>query len=118
LEAYEKETKKCLRSHPLFTHLQSCHSPDAILSLLKGQFQGLNRSQISNERLTRWLNVTVNVLLGFSATLGEGTGLVSPKSRALSQFFPDPSVISCFRRQKRYLLASVFSLSQAPYFIL
>ena len=83
LEAYERETKKSLRSHPLFTHLQGCQSPETILELLKRQFQGLDRSQIVNEGSTHWLSVTVNVLYAFSATLGEGIGLVSPETFAL-----------------------------------
>ena len=71
LKAYEKETKKSLRSEPLFAELQGCHSADAILSVLQCQFKDLKRSPIGDEGSPQWLNVTVNVLLPFSDTFGE-----------------------------------------------
>jgi hypothetical protein len=77
LKAYERQTKKDLIAHPLAAQLQTCDSPSAILALLQGQVQQLGRSQSRDESLTRWLNPTVNVLYAFSATLGEGVGLVS-----------------------------------------
>ena len=76
LKAYEKRTKSDLLAHPLAAQLQACDSPSAILALIHKQVQGLHQSQRSDERLTKWLNPTVNVLYAFSATLGEGVGLV------------------------------------------
>ncbi|KAH9177295.1 hypothetical protein EDB89DRAFT_1533657 [Lactarius sanguifluus] len=83
LEAYEKQTKKDTTSHPLATQLQSCDSPSAILSILRAQVQVFDQSQIANEKLTKWLDPTVNVLYAFSAILGEGVGLTFPPAKAI-----------------------------------
>lgn len=76
LEAYEKSTKSDLLAHPLAVQLQACDSPAAILTILQQQVQELDQSRSSDERWSRWLKPTVNVLFAFSATLGEGVGLV------------------------------------------
>jgi hypothetical protein len=44
--------------------------------VLQQQVQELDRSQSSDNRLTKWLDPTVNILYALSATLGEGVGLV------------------------------------------
>ncbi|KAH9041905.1 hypothetical protein EDB83DRAFT_2524063 [Lactarius deliciosus] len=72
LKAYEKQTKRDLFTHPLASQLQACDSPDSILSVLQSQVDSLDQARKSDEKLTRWLSPTVNVLLAFSATLGEG----------------------------------------------
>ena len=77
LKAYEKQTKRDLLAHPLASQLQTCDSIGSILAVLKGQVDDLDHARKSDERLTKWLNPTVNVLLAFSATLGEGISLVS-----------------------------------------
>jgi hypothetical protein len=77
LKAYEKRTKSDLLAHPLSAQLQACDSPSAILAIIHQQLQGLHQSQRGDERLTKWLNPTVNVLFTLSAALGEGVGLVS-----------------------------------------
>jgi hypothetical protein len=79
LDAYEKTTKNKLLSHPLAAQLHSCDSPTAILSVLTGLVEQFDQSRSSDERLRTWLDPTVNVLFAFSATLGEGVGLVSLK---------------------------------------
>ena len=76
LKEYEKRTKKDLLAHPLAAQLQACDSPTAVLSALQLQVQGLNQSQSSNDRWTRWLGPTVDVLYAFSDTLGGGVSLV------------------------------------------
>jgi len=76
LKAYEKRTKNDLLAHPLAAQLQACDSPSAVLSVLQQQVQELNQSRSSNERLTNWLDPTVNVLYALSSALGEGVGLV------------------------------------------
>lgn len=76
LAEYERQTKKDLLAHPLATRLQSCDSTGAILEVLREQVQDLNRSRSHDEKLTRWLDPTVNVLYAFSDTLGEGVSLV------------------------------------------
>ena len=76
LKAYEKRTKKDLLAHPLAAQFQACDTPSAVLSVLQQQVQQLNQSQTSDDRWTKWLDPTVNVLYAFSVTLGEGVGLV------------------------------------------
>ncbi|KAI9445643.1 hypothetical protein BJY52DRAFT_1420739 [Lactarius psammicola] len=88
LEAYKQQTKKDIASHPLAVQLQSCDSPSAILTVLQAQVQAFHQSQSADEKLTKWLDPTVNVLYAFSATLGEGVGLVncethSPPAKAI-----------------------------------
>ena len=80
LKAYEKQTKNDLLAHPLAAELQTCQSPSSILVILQQQVQDLNRSRASDDRLTKWLDPTVNVLYAFSGTLGEGAGLVCPRA--------------------------------------
>ena len=77
LKAYKKRTKKDLLRHRLADRLQACNSPGSILTVLQEQVQEFDESQRNNERLTKWLDPTVNVLHAFSETLGEGVGLVS-----------------------------------------
>ncbi|KAH9017152.1 hypothetical protein EDB84DRAFT_1566957 [Lactarius hengduanensis] len=77
LKEYRKRTGKELITHPLAEEIASCDSPKAILAVLQGKANELNQSQSGDERLTKWLTPTVNVLNALSATLGEGVG-VSP----------------------------------------
>jgi hypothetical protein len=77
LDAYEMKTKSKLLTHPLAARLQSCDSPTAILSVLEELIEQFDNRRRSDERLTNWLNPTVNVLYTFSSTLGQGVGLVS-----------------------------------------
>jgi fungal STAND N-terminal Goodbye domain len=82
LKAYEKHTKKDLLAHPLTDQLQPCDSPAAILTVLQQQVQELNQSRTSKERLTKWLDPTVNVLFAFSGMLGAGVGMVCLRTRS------------------------------------
>ena len=79
VKAYEKRTKKDLLAHPLACQLQTCNTPASIIAVLQGQVDDLDKARKSNERLTKWLNPTVNVLLIFSATIGGGVSLVRIK---------------------------------------
>ncbi|KAH9055258.1 hypothetical protein EDB87DRAFT_1642436 [Lactarius vividus] len=83
LRAYEKQTKKDLLSHPLAARLSSCDSPAAILTVLQDQVQDFEQSRSVDERLTKWLDPTINVLYAFSATLGEGVGLVFSPAKVI-----------------------------------
>src|SRR6266852_2906594 len=74
LDAYKKRTKNDLLAHPLVVQLQTCTSSGSVLALIHQQVQGVQRD---DDRLTKWLDPTVRVLLAFSETLGEGVGLVS-----------------------------------------
>ena len=75
LKAYKKRTKKDLLVHPLASQLQACESPADIVAVLQQQIQGLDRSRSGDERWTKWLDPTINVLLTFSQTVGT-VGLV------------------------------------------
>jgi hypothetical protein len=77
LKAYEKKTKKDLLAHPLAAQLKACDSPNDILAVLQEKVNELDQSRSADERLSQWLNPTINVLYSFSATIGAGVGLVS-----------------------------------------
>jgi hypothetical protein len=81
---YNRLTKKDIASHPLAVQLQSCDSPSAILAVLRAQAQAFDQAQSADEKLTKWLDPTVNVLYAFSATLGNGVGLVRCESYSFS----------------------------------
>jgi hypothetical protein len=80
LKEYEKRTKNDLLAHPLASQLQACDSPSAILNILQQQVQGPDQAGHSDDRWTKWLDPTVNILYTLCDTLGEGVGLVSLKT--------------------------------------
>ncbi|KAH8980689.1 hypothetical protein EDB92DRAFT_1820498 [Lactarius akahatsu] len=82
LYSYQKQTKNDLIAHPLASQLQSCHSTSAILAVLQGQVQEFDQAHSGDERLTKWLIPTVNVLYAFSAAVSEGVGLVFSPAKA------------------------------------
>ncbi len=88
LKLYEKQTKKDLIAHPLASQLQMCASTSAILAVLQVQVQDFDKTR--DDRLTKWLNPTVNVLCAFSAALGEGPGLAGLDARADIRFDASP----------------------------
>ena len=108
MKAYEKKTKTDLLTHPLATQLQSCNSPSDILAVLQDKVNDFDKARSNNERLYTWLNPTINVLYAFSATVGQGVGLVSLDFHLVDR--PPPI---CFHRYSRLqissLLASAFS---------
>ena len=80
LEAYKRKTKKDLSSHPLLPTLQSCDSPEAVLTVVRAQIPGFNESKNDDDGVTKWITPTVNVLYAFSATIGQGVGLVNNRT--------------------------------------
>jgi hypothetical protein len=86
LETYKRKTKKDLASHPLLPRLQSCHSSEAILTVLREQIPVFRRSQNDDDGLTKWVTPTVNVLYSFSATIGGGVGLVNIRDLFVKAF--------------------------------
>ena len=76
LESYKRKTKRDLTSHPLLPGLQSCDSPEAVLTVFREQISAFDESRDGNDRLTKWISPTVKVLYAFSATVGQGVGLV------------------------------------------
>ena len=79
LDAYKGHTRKDLFTHPLAAQLQTCDSPREILLLLHQQIQALNQSRETHQRLTGFLDPTVNVLYAFAMVLGEGVNPVCYK---------------------------------------
>ena len=76
LKSYQKQTKKDLLTHPLAPQLQECDSTTAMLAILQDQVREFDKSHSGDERLTKWLGPTVNVLSAFSATISGGVSLV------------------------------------------
>jgi len=78
LESYKKRTGKDISSDPLLRRLETCHSPDDVLTILRGLiFESGQSRNCDNNGPEKWLNPTVNVLYSLSATIGAGVGLVS-----------------------------------------
>jgi hypothetical protein len=75
LEGYKRKTKKDLASHPLLPKFQSCDSPEAILTVLGGRIPAFSESQNGDDRLTKWVAPTVNVLYSFSTALGRDVNI-------------------------------------------
>jgi len=71
LEAYEKKSKSKRLAYSLAAQLQTCDSPDAIISVLNDLIQQIDRRRSSDQRLTTWLGPTVEVLHVFCTTLSE-----------------------------------------------
>ena len=76
IKSYQKQTKKDLLAHPLASQLQDCDSTNAILAILQDRVREFDISHSGDERLTKWLGPTVNVLNAFSATISGGVSLV------------------------------------------
>jgi hypothetical protein len=78
LESYKKRTGNDLTSNPLLPRLETCNSPDAVIPLLREQIPGFDQSRSDNnsERLSNWLNPTVNVIAAFSGTINKSAGPV------------------------------------------
>jgi hypothetical protein len=123
LQTYKKKTGKDITSHPLATELQSCNSPNAILAVLRKQVPSCDQSQDSDGIFTKWLIPTINVLYAFSATVGEGVGLVNRMISHLveiialtftSQVFSPANTI--FAGIGVLLLVSLFQIYRVAYF--
>ncbi|KAH8980671.1 hypothetical protein EDB92DRAFT_263657 [Lactarius akahatsu] len=83
LKSYQKQTNKDLIAHPLASQLQSCDSISAILAVLQDQVREFDQAHGGDERLTKWLIPTVNVLYAFSAAVSEGVGLVFSPAKVI-----------------------------------
>ncbi|KAF8267365.1 hypothetical protein EI94DRAFT_1730730 [Lactarius quietus] len=84
VKAYEKKTKINLHTHPLATQLQSCNSSSDILKVLHDKVNEFDMSRTHNERLSSWLDLTINILYAFSTTMGQGVGLIFPPANVIS----------------------------------
>ena len=129
LEAYKKKTKKDLRSHPLLPKLQTCNSPDAVLAVLREQipvFDQSHSTSSTSDRLTKWLNPTVNVLFPFSEAIGAGISLVRKERLKSTSSTSDlrsctgiPTLWSDLHRDRcsplsEYLLNHIASTTRTP----
>jgi hypothetical protein len=76
LDKYKERTKNDLLVHLLAAQLQLCNSPSAILAALQQQAQELDQSRSSDERWSRWLDPTVDILYTLSSAVAAGVGLV------------------------------------------
>ena len=89
LEGYKRKTGKDLTKDPLLRSLETCNSPDTVLTVLRAQILAPGQSQNSGDKLTTWLDPAVNVINAFSATIGGGVGLVSlMKAEAINPELP------------------------------
>jgi hypothetical protein len=77
LSTYQAKTKTDLLAHTLAAQLRNCNSPTAILAVLQDLVQKFDQRRNSNEKLTKCLNTTVNVLYALCPSLGAGVSLVN-----------------------------------------
>ena len=76
---YQRVTGKPLDTHPFATQLDKCDSPQSFSNVLRMQAQALGAFRKGDKKLElmTWLDPIVHILFTFSATLGEGIGIVS-----------------------------------------
>jgi hypothetical protein len=118
LETYRRKTKKDLASDPLFTSLQSCDSPEAILTVFREQIPAFDRSQQDgDDGLIKWVTPAVTVLHAFSASsLGKRVEIVIEmfplKNSCFNIFFQAfPPATAIFAGIGVLLLVSVIRVS-------
>ena len=81
LATYQRKTGKDLESDPLLTRLKSCNSPNTVFTVLREHIPGFDQSNGNEDRLSKWLTPTVNVLYEFSSFVGSAMSLVSLSKR-------------------------------------
>jgi hypothetical protein len=77
LKHYKKRTKKDIAAHSLAAQIESCDSPNAVLTVLQTQVQTFDPSPNANERWTTLLGPTITVLYVFSGLLSNTAGPVN-----------------------------------------
>jgi hypothetical protein len=98
LSEYETVTGKQLRTHPFATQLGACDSPQAVSSVLRTQAQAFSKFREGDGRLMdAWIRPST-FFFTFSATLGEGIGLVSICIRSMS-LYSNIRVLAIFSRE-------------------
>ena len=106
LESYKHKTKNDLASHPILPSLQSCDSPDAVLTVLRDEVPAFNQSPNGEDGLSKWVTPTVNVLYSFSGIIGQGVGLVNIFMRYFIAGNFCPNIYFIGHQEKGHLLAS------------
>ena len=88
LKEYKKRTKKDIAAHSLAAQIESCDSPNAVLTVLQTQVQTFDPSPSANETWKRLLDPTITVLYAFSGFVSNVTGPVNREtSRRLRPTF-------------------------------
>ena len=103
---YHSVTGKRLETYPLAAQLDTCRNPEAVSNLLRAQAQAFSKFREGDEKLMAWLDPMIHILFTFSATLGEGIGLVSCLVHSVWSF-SDIYNISHSRPRRRSLPVSV-----------
>ncbi len=84
LQAYQKTTGIILAEHPLAVQLQSCHSIDSIVTLLRYETRAFSDLQLeANDRIMKSTESVVSIFytLSTTASLGDAISLVRWKAR-------------------------------------
>jgi hypothetical protein len=84
---YKTLTGQDLGTHPVALALEGCNSPDSVLEVFREQAHAFDKFRKGDDKLMAWLTPIVTILFTFSATLGEGIGLVSLHCSYISQGF-------------------------------
>ena len=82
LQDYKNQTGTKLDDHPLAKELETCNSVESITTIIQNQAQKFRAFRGDDGKLMKSLKLSVDVLypLSTSTVLGEGIGLVHPKS--------------------------------------
>jgi len=82
LRDYENQTRTKLVEHPLAKQLETCESADSINAIIQEQAQKFREFRGDDGKLMKSLKFSVDILypLSTSTVIGEGIGLVHPKS--------------------------------------
>jgi hypothetical protein len=84
---YKTVTGQDLGTHSVALALEGCNSPDSVLQVFREQAYAFDKFRKGDDKLMSWLTPIVTILFTFSATLGEGIGLVSLHCSYISQGF-------------------------------
>jgi len=82
------KTGKDLCSHPLLSKLETCDSPDTVLITLQQQISGFDEpgsTDSDDNKLTKWLDPTIKVLIALSSIIGGRVSLASTMSKSDSE---------------------------------
>ena len=98
LEDYTNKTGTKLLGHPLAKELDKCDSVGSISALLQAQAREFNEFRGEDGKIMKSLKGVIHVLYTLSTrpVLGEGVGLVCPKSLISTLSLPDTHPIEIF----------------------
>jgi len=98
---YQRVTGKPVDTHPFATRLDKCDSPQSFSNVLRTQAQALSALRRGDDKpeLMAWLDPIVHILFTFSATLGEGIGIVSHIIPPVLPFFNVTRLSAILTRQ-------------------